>query len=81
MGRAGAAIITLIVLLITNKELLQIDKIFTIFMMICGTIIIYSSLYVLKGGICFFTTQSLEIMNIFSDGSRELTRVSIKYLP
>lgn len=72
IGRAVSAIIILIVLLITNNELMRLDRIFTIIMMIGGSIVIYSSLYVLKGGICFFTTQSLEIMNIFSDGSRDL---------
>ena len=42
--------------------------------MILGTIVIYASLFVLNGGICFFTTQSLEIMNIFTDGARDLTQ-------
>ena len=74
MGRALAAIGTLFFILVQNRELLQIDKIFTIILMILGTIVIYSSLYVLKGGICFFTTQSLEIMNIFADGSRDLAQ-------
>ena len=74
IGKAIAAFITLIVLLTLNNELLQIDKIFTIIMMICGTIVIYGSLFILKGGITFFTTQSLEIMNIFTDGARDLTQ-------
>lgn len=74
MGRTVSAIIVLILLLITKNELIRLDRIFTIITMIGGSIVIYSSLYVLKGGICFFTTQSLEIMNIFSDGSRDLTQ-------
>lgn len=39
-----------------------------------GTIIIYSSLFVLKAGITFFTTQGLEVMNIFTDGAKELAQ-------
>ena len=74
IGKAIAGFITLIVILTLNNELLQIDKIFTIIMMICGTIVIYGSLFILKGGITFFTTQSLEIMNIFTDGARDLTQ-------
>ena len=74
IGKAIAAIIALFILLYVSPELLIIDKIFTIILMILGTIVIYASLFVLNGGICFFTTQSLEIMNIFTDGARDLTQ-------
>ena len=42
--------------------------------MILGTIIIYAGLFILRAGISFFTIQSLEIMNIFTDGSRDLAQ-------
>ena len=42
IGKAIAAITTLIILLSTNNELLNFDKIFTIIMMIIGTITIYA---------------------------------------
>ena len=74
LGKLIAAITALVVLVILNPELLKIDKIITILLMILGTIVIYASLFVLNGGICFFTTQSLEIMNIFTDGARDLTQ-------
>ena len=74
IGKAIAAICALTILLSTSSDLLKLDKIITIILMILGTIVIYASLFVLNGGICFFTTQSLEIMNIFTDGSRDLTQ-------
>ena len=74
LGKLIAAFLTLIILLYANPELLKLDKIITIILMILGTIIIYASLFILKGGIFFFTTQSLEIMNIFTDGARDLTQ-------
>lgn len=74
IGRAIAAIFTLIILLSINSELLKVDKLITIFLMIIGTVIIYGSLFIMKGGITFFTTQSLEIMNIFTDGAKDLTQ-------
>lgn len=74
LGKLIAAITVLITLLILNPELLKLDKIITILLMIFGTIVIYASLFILKGGICFYTTQSLEIMNIFTDGARDLTQ-------
>ena len=73
-GRTLASIIILIGVLVNNKQLLQIDNIFTILLMIIGTIVIYASLFILKAGITFFTTQSLEIMNIFTDGTRDLAQ-------
>ena len=73
-GRAGVGIIILIILLITTKELLRIDKIITILLMLFGTIIIYACMFILKAGITFFTTQSLELMNIFTDGGRDLAQ-------
>ena len=74
LGKLIAAFVALAVLFCTNSELLRIDKIVTIIFMILGTIIIYASLFIMNGGICFFTTQSLEIMNIFTDGARDLTQ-------
>ena len=74
IGKAITGIITLTIVIMYNKQLLQIDKLITIFLMICGTIIIYSGLFVIKAAITFFTTQSLEIMNIFTDGGRDLSQ-------
>lgn len=71
-GRAGAALVICILVIMHNPELLAIDKIFTLLLMVIGTIIIYASLFILKAGITFFTIQGLEIMNIFTDGAREL---------
>ena len=73
-GRALAAFAVFIILLIKRTELLQANKLFTVFLMILGTIIIYAGLFILRAGISFFTIQSLEIMNIFTDGSRDLAQ-------
>lgn len=73
IGRMLVSIITFIILLCMNPGLITVEKMFTMLLMIIGTIIIYSSLFLLKAAICFFTVQSLEIMNIFTDGARDLT--------
>lgn len=73
-GRTIIAIIVFIGVISSNHELLQIYKILTLILMIIGTIIIYSNLFILKAGICFFTVQGLEIMNIFTDGGKEITQ-------
>lgn len=73
IGRILVALVTFIIVLFLNPSLVTIDKMFTMLLMVIGTIIIYSSLFLLKAAICFFTVQSLEIMNIFTDGARDLT--------
>lgn len=74
MGRAFAGFVVFIWLLTQHEELLRPDKFITLLLMILGTMIIYAGLFVLKAGISFFTTQSLEIMNIFTDGGRDLAQ-------
>ncbi len=74
LGRAILAIIILGIVIYRNPILWSADKIMTILLMIIGTVIIYSGLFVIKATICFYTTNSLEIMNIFTDGARDLTQ-------
>lgn len=73
-GRAVAALAIFICTLTFNTALLKPDKLITLILMMFGTVVIYACLYILKAGITFFTTQSLEIMNIFTDGAKELTQ-------
>ena len=42
-------------------------------MILCGAVF-FASLCVLGASICFFTTEGLEILNIFTDGGREFGR-------
>lgn len=74
IGRAVVAIAIFIGLLIKRPELLQPDKAITLLLMIIGNVVIYAALFILKAGITFFTVQGLEIMNIFTDGARDLTQ-------
>lgn len=74
IGRTLVALVIFIIVLIRQPELLRPDRLITLILMMIGTIIIYSALFILKAGITFFTTQSLEIMNIFTDGARELAQ-------
>ncbi|MDO4282055.1 MAG: ABC-2 family transporter protein [Clostridia bacterium] len=74
IGKAITGFIALLMVLIFHRELLYLDKMITIFLMIIGTIVIYANLFILKASITFFTTQSLEIMNIFTDGGRDLAQ-------
>ena len=74
LGRATFAISLLIFVIAKNPILWSPEKIFAIIFMIIGTVVIYSGLFIIKATICFYTTSSLEIMNIFTDGARDLTQ-------
>lgn len=47
------------------------DKILTLALMIIGGVLEFSGLFVIYAAICFFSTEGLEFMNIFTDGGRE----------
>jgi len=47
------------------------DKILLyVLMILCGSLL-FGGLFVIYASICFFTTEGLEVMNIFTDGARE----------
>jgi len=46
------------------------DKIFVFIMMIIAGVVVFSSLFLIYAGLCFFTLQGLEFMNVFTDGGR-----------
>ena len=47
------------------------DKILTLAFMVLSGVALFSGLFVIYAAICFFTTEGLEFMNIFTDGGRE----------
>lgn len=48
-----------------------IDKICTLILMIIGGMMVFAGLFWIYASLCFFTTDGLEFMNIFTDGGRE----------
>lgn len=50
------------------------DKILTLILMIAGGTVTFAGLFVISAALCFFTTEGLEVMNIFTDGGREFGR-------
>ncbi len=74
IGRSLMALVILIIVLAKQPELLRPDRLLTLILMFLGTFVIYSGLFILKAGVTFFTIQGLEIMNIFTDGARDLSQ-------
>ena len=71
LGRLIQAIIIFVYAIPTSGVDWTIDKIITLFFMIISGIIVFSGLFVIYAALCFFTTEGLEFMNIFTDGGRE----------
>ncbi|OUP81254.1 hypothetical protein B5F07_18020 [Lachnoclostridium sp. An169] len=71
LGRLFQAILIYIWVLPRSKIVWNFFNIFVLLeIQICG-FVLFVSLFILYATICFFTTQGLEIFNIFTDGSRE----------
>ncbi|HCC07227.1 MAG TPA: hypothetical protein DEP72_03545 [Clostridiales bacterium] len=49
-------------------------KVATLIFMLIGGIFIFSGIFILGASLCFFTVQGLELINIFTDGSREISQ-------
>jgi ABC-2 type transport system permease protein len=47
------------------------DKIMTLVIMVIAGTCVFAGLFLVYAAICFFSTQALEFMNIFTDGGRE----------
>jgi ABC-2 type transport system permease protein len=47
-------------------------KVVTLLLMIFGGAAVFSGVFILGAVVCFFTTEGLEVINIFTDGGREL---------
>lgn len=71
VGRFAQAVLVLIYAIPTSGVIWSGDKIFTLIMMLIGGIAVFTALFVLYAGISFFTIEGLEVMNIFTDGSKE----------
>lgn len=55
-----------------------LDKVLTYCLMILTGVAVFAGLYVIYASICFYTTEGLEFMNIFTDGGREFGQYPMK---
>jgi ABC-2 type transport system permease protein len=71
IGRFAQAIIIFAYAIPSSNIVWTADKIMTMLLMILSGTVIFSSLFVVYASLCFFTTEGLEFMNVFTDGGRE----------
>ena len=71
IGRLLQAIAAFIYAVPTSAIAWSLDKIATVIFMLSGGFFIFSGLFVVYATLCFYTTEGLEFMNIFTDGGKE----------
>lgn len=71
MGRLVQAVIVFAYAIPSSGVTWTADKIITLILMILSGVAVFSGLFVIYASLCFFTTEGLEFMNIFTDGGRE----------
>lgn len=74
IGRLVQAIIVFAYAIPTSNVSWSVDKVITLILMIISGTAIFSGLFIIYAALCFFTTEGLEFMNIFTDGGREFGR-------
>lgn len=55
----------------------NLEKILTIILMTFSSTIIFLSIYIISSSLCFFTTEGLEVINVFTDGGRDMASYPI----
>jgi len=74
IGRLLEALVIFIYSIYTCGVQWSFDKIFTLVLMLIGGFCLFFALFMIYASICFFTLEGLEVMNIFTDGGRELAQ-------
>lgn len=74
IGRLLQALIIFIYAINTCGVHWDIYKGITLTLMVFSGVTLFSGLFIIYASICFFTTEGLEFMNIFTDGGRELAQ-------
>ncbi|MBQ8908724.1 MAG: ABC-2 family transporter protein [Clostridia bacterium] len=81
MGRVVVALAVLIYACAIQPFTWGIDKVAVLIgMLLCG-IVIFFSLFMLGASMCIFTIEGLEVVNVFTDGGRELCQYPLNVYP
>ncbi|MGF7060432.1 ABC transporter permease [Brassicibacter mesophilus] len=74
IGRFMQSIVVLIFSLTNINIEWNIYKVITLILMIISGVFIFAGIYMLGATLCFWTIEGLEVINIFTDGGREISQ-------
>jgi ABC-2 type transport system permease protein len=72
IGRLVQALIVLGIVIPRTGILWDSGRVLTLILMILGGAAVFTGVFILGASVCFFTLEGLEVINIFTDGGREL---------
>lgn len=55
----------------------NVPRVITVVCMLAGGTVLFFGIFLVNAALCFFTLESLEVMNIFTDGSREFGKYPV----
>lgn len=74
IGRLIQGVVVFVIALTNLQIQWNISRIVTVLlMMICG-VLIFTGIFILAATLCFWTVQGIEVVNIFTDGGREISQ-------
>ncbi|SDZ35859.1 ABC-2 type transport system permease protein [Evansella caseinilytica] len=73
-GRLFQSIIVLVWALSSLSIEWSVIKVMTLFLMVVSGVFIFTGIFMLAATLCFWTIQGLEVVNIFTDGGREMAQ-------
>ncbi len=77
IGRMLQAIIMFVYSIYKSDIDWDFYKVITLLFMLIGGFAVFCGLFLIYAALCFFTTQGLEFMNIFTDGAREFGKYPV----
>ena len=76
-GRMLQAVVMFIYGIIQSDIAWSFSKALTVIFMLIGGTAVFTALFLIYAAFCFFTLESLEFMNIFTDGAREFGKYPV----
>lgn len=74
IGRFAQSVIVLVFSLSNLSISWDVYKVITLILMVVSGIFIFVGIYMLGASLCFWTIEGLEVINIFTDGGREMSQ-------
>lgn len=74
IGRFAQSIVVLVFSLLNLNIDWDLYKVLTLVFMVLSGICIFVGIYMLGASLCFWTIEGLEVINIFTDGGREMSQ-------
>lgn len=71
IGRLLQAVIIFVYVIATSAVNWTAGRIFCLLLMLTGGTLLFGGLFLIYAGLCFFTLEGLEFVNVFTDGGRE----------